>query len=162
MGINSEVLLLTYTTLSCISCVTGYLALPSVTLLYHMFIFLTICYLALPHSSSSDASGVASYGALRHVPLLQFWKRISLTVKTSKITRESFIHPFWRLINMFYIFVYLARNTRKLAQIDLNSLGTTKKSLVCGRRGKIHVVLPSPHFLATSMSDAFIKILPVH
>jgi len=40
-------------------------------------------------------SGVASYGALGYVPLLKFWKRISLTVKISKSTKKiihSFIH----------------------------------------------------------------------
>src|SRR6218665_114843 len=76
------------------------------------------------------------YGALAHVPLLKFLTRISLTVQIWKTTKEnySFIHPFWRLIhvNMFYIFVYLARNTRKLTQTDLNSL-ETKKSRVYGQ-----------------------------
>ena len=47
-----------------------------------------------PRASHYAHSGVASYEALGNVPLLKFWKRINLTVKISKITKEnhSFIH----------------------------------------------------------------------
>jgi len=61
--------------------------------------------------------------------------------QTSTTIIHLFIHPFRRLINMFHIFVYLARNKLKLKQTYLSSLGTKQVPGVRGR-GKIHVVLP--------------------
>jgi len=52
------------------------------------------------------SSGVASYGALGHVLPLKFWKKINLTVKISKITKEKHVG--------YYSVVYLPRKTLKL------------------------------------------------
>ena len=47
-----------------------------------------------PNAKMVETSFVASYGALGHMPPIEFWKTINLTAKISKITREKHVLHF--------------------------------------------------------------------
>src|SRR6218665_1149867 len=93
-------------------------------------------------------SGVASYGALGYVPLLKFWKRISLTVKISKSTKKSFIHL--SILETYKHVLHFRLSRQKHAKSHANRFKQSQKIPGIRGRGKIHVVLPLASFPAAT------------
>src|SRR6218665_283721 len=74
---------------------------------------------------------------------------VSLTVKISKITKEECAIHF-RLSRLKH-----AKNSRRPTQIK--TVSESKRNPGQRRRGKIHIVPPSPHFLVTPLIESLSK-----